>query len=84
MAPTQILLLQKLAQQAASETPHVPGELAAVIRATAAGPADPWPVIGVLVEGLVHTIRTALPPERQHDCVVATIQMLIQRTNMPR
>jgi len=84
MSSKQIILLQMLAQQAASKTPDVPGELAAVIRAAAAGPADPWPVIGVLVEGLVHTIRTAVPPERQHDCVVAAIQMVIQRAKMPR
>jgi len=82
MPSKRSLLLQKLAQRAASDTPDVPGDLAAVIRAAAEGPPDPRPVIGVLVEGLAYIIRTALPWERQHDYAVAAVRMVMQRTNL--
>jgi hypothetical protein len=80
MSPSAIESLSNLASQAAAATPDVPAELAAAIRGAADSPADPWLLIGVLIEGAAHTIRTAIPEERRAPCVVAAMRLLADRT----
>ena len=79
MPLSDISKLSDLAQQAAAVTRDVPAELASVIKDAAGGPADPWLLIGVLIEGAAHTIRNAIPEERRPDCVAAALRLLANR-----
>ncbi len=53
--------------------------LAEVIRVITADGSDPYLVIGVLLEGAVHTIARHIPPERQAETVVELHQLLAER-----
>ena len=76
--------LSDLAQRAAAATPDVPAELAAAIKDAAGGLADPWLLIGVLIEGAAHTVRTAIPEERRADCTAAALRLLAERAIVSR
>ena len=53
--------------------------LADVIRKTAAGDADPYTLMGVLVEAAVHTLATRIPVIRQDDTAAVLSQLLTDR-----
>jgi hypothetical protein len=55
--------------------------LAQTISMTGAIGADPYAVLGVLVEGAVQTIVQQIPAEQQMETVVALIQLLKERLN---
>jgi hypothetical protein len=44
-----------------------------------ASQADPYTVLGVLVEGAVHTLVQHIPPERQADTAELLTQLLEER-----
>lgn len=54
-------------------------DLAHQIRSLAASEVDPYLLVGVLLEGMVHTVSNRIPTDRQPDTVLATLMMLQQR-----
>jgi hypothetical protein len=75
----------ELAKLIASVTQTAAGELnpvtvlANIIRTIAASDADPYLVIGVLLEGSVHTLASSIPCERQKDTAAALLQLITSR-----
>jgi hypothetical protein len=59
--------------------PDPVGTLAGVIRETAAGNADPYTLMGVLVEAAVHTLATRIPVVHQDDIAAVISQLLTDR-----
>ncbi len=53
--------------------------LAEVIRLVTEDGADPYLVIGVLVEGAVHTVARHIPAERQAETTEQLAQLLVER-----
>ncbi|HEY6439051.1 MAG TPA: hypothetical protein VIY55_03455 [Acetobacteraceae bacterium] len=53
--------------------------LAEVIRLVTEDGADPYLVIGVLVEGAVHTVARHIPTERQAETTEQLGQLLVDR-----
>jgi hypothetical protein len=78
----EIARLRQMAEGVASLVPDLPAALARDIRQVADSPADPWLLAGVLLEGLAHVIRTAIPPELRQDCAAAAMRMLAQRAGL--
>jgi hypothetical protein len=76
----EVRKLKSLARDAAACTPDAPRELSNAIKTAIASPADPMLLAGVLIEGLAQTIRTAIPAERQGECLAAAIDLLMLRT----
>jgi hypothetical protein len=71
--------LIQLAENAAACEPDPVRTLADAIRATVAGDADPYVLIGALVEGAVYTLSTRVPAVRQDDTAAALSQLLADR-----
>jgi hypothetical protein len=74
--------LQRLirqANQASSRKPDSIRLLAEMIRLVTADGADPYLVIGVLVEGAVHTIDKHIPPARQAETIDQLRLLLVER-----
>ena len=67
------------ANQASSRKPDSVQMLAEVIRVITTDGSDPYLVIGVLVEGAVHTIAKHIPPERQAETIAELNQLLMDR-----
>ena len=55
--------------------------LAQTITMTGAIEADPYAVLGVLVEGAVQTIVQQIPAEQQKETAEALVQLLKERLN---
>jgi hypothetical protein len=53
--------------------------LAETISMTGAIDLDPYAVLGVLAEGIVHTIANRVPPERQGEAVATLRELLEER-----
>ena len=53
--------------------------LAEVIRLVTEDGADPYLVIGVLIEGAVHTVARHVPAERQAETTEQLAQLLVER-----
>lgn len=71
--------LIQLANQASSRKPDSVELLAAMIRLATADGADPYLVIGVLVEGAAHTIDRHIPRERQAETTEELGRLLVER-----
>jgi hypothetical protein len=67
------------AERIASKRPDPTAILADVIRQTAARDADPYLVLGVLIEGAAHTLAARIPSERRGDTAMALLQLLSDR-----
>jgi hypothetical protein len=67
------------ARDLAGRLPNRLNELAEQIRALAASEIDPYLLVGILLEGMVHTVSLRIPQDRQPDTVLATLTMLQQR-----
>ncbi len=67
------------ANQASSRKPDSVEMLARMIRLVTDDGADPYLVIGVLVEGVVHTLATHIPAERQAEATEQLGQILVER-----
>jgi hypothetical protein len=68
-----------LAEQAAADEPDHVRALADIIKTVSEGDADPYLIMGVLVEGAVHTLRGRIPDERREDTALAVLQLLTDR-----
>jgi len=68
-----------LAEQAAADEPDPVRALADIIKTVSEGDADPYLIMGVLVEGAVHTLQGRIPDERREDTASAVLQLLTDR-----
>ena len=66
-------------QRVAADRPDPKVILAEMIRMIGASDADPYEVLGVLVEGVAHTLAQHIPPERQADTAAELAQLLTDR-----
>jgi hypothetical protein len=71
--------LIRQANQASSRKPDSIQMLAEVIRLVTEDGADPYLVIGVLIEGAVHTVARHIPVERQAETTEQLGQLLVDR-----
>jgi hypothetical protein len=71
-------LLQR-AEQAAVGEPDPVHALADAIRIIAAGDADPYLIMGVLVEGTIHLIERRIPGDRRAEAVEALLILVTNR-----
>jgi hypothetical protein len=76
---SEVEKLAALAKKAAADELDPVEALADTIRRIAQSEADPYLVLGVLIEGAVVTLRSTIPAERHQDCAFALIKMLIDR-----
>ena len=66
-------------KQVAVKEPNPAKALAQFIRVITEGDADPYIVVGVLLEGAIHVIATCIPLERQQDTAGALLQLVEDR-----
>jgi hypothetical protein len=66
-------------QRVAADRPDPTHILAEVISMIGASEADPYTVLGVLVEGAAHTLTQHIPAERQADTAATLLQLLEER-----
>jgi hypothetical protein len=66
-------------QRVARDRPDATHILAEMISMISASEADPYTVLGVLVEGAAHTLTRHIPPERQADTAEMLLQLLQER-----
>jgi hypothetical protein len=74
--------VKKLSSQAEQAAAHAPDPLADLSRATKIamqGETDPYVMLGVLVEGMVQTLVTRIPPERHGSTLAAAMVTLRER-----
>ena len=71
--------LIQLAEQAAANELDPIRALVEKIRSVTEGNADPYVVMGVLVEGAVHTLETRIPTERREDTAAALLRLVVDR-----
>lgn len=71
--------LIRQANQTSSRKPDSIEILATVIRLATDDGADPYVVLGVLVEGVVHTLAKHIPPERQAETTEQLGKLLVDR-----
>ncbi len=74
--------VRKLSSQAARAAAQVPdklAELSVAIKAALQSEADPYVMLGVLLEGITQTLVTRIPPERHRGTLAAALVMLRQR-----
>ena len=76
---SEIVKLVQLAEQAAADQPDPVGTLADIIKTVAEGDADPYLVMGTLVEGAAHTFRSRIPDERRDDTADALVRLMADR-----
>lgn len=72
-----------LAKQAAAEQPDLIALLAEKVKAAVVSDADPYLLMGTLIEGVTHTLAS-IPPERQSDTARAAIGLLSDRLRAER
>jgi len=75
----EILRLIEQAEEAAAATPDATSLLAHVIRLTVRADADPYLILGVLVEGVAHTLATRVPDERRGEIGSEVSKLLVER-----
>jgi hypothetical protein len=68
-------------QRVAASRPDPMHILAQTISMTGAIGADPYAVLGVLVEGAVQTIVQQIPPEQQMETAATLVRLLKERLN---
>jgi hypothetical protein len=66
-------------QRAAASRPDPIYILAQTISMTGAIDADPYAVLGVLVEGAVQTIAQHIPPQKQKETAATLVELLKER-----
>jgi hypothetical protein len=82
MPPRRFQSLERLIQQANQASSRKPDSiqmLAEVIRVITQDGSDPYLVLGVLVEGAVHTLAKHIPKERQAEALAELRQLLEER-----
>src|SRR5689334_10695073 len=68
--------LIRLAEQAAGSESDPVQAIAGSIRRAAEGNADPYLLVGVLLEGIVHVTRTEIPTVRREETACAVVILL--------
>ena len=76
---SELAKLIALAEQAAENELDPVRALTDVIRTVAAGNADPYLVMGVLAEGIVHTLEARIPDERRAGAAGALLRLVADR-----
>ena len=76
---SELAKLIDLAEQAAANEPDPIRALADITRAIAESDADPYLVMGVLVEGTIHTLETGIPSERRGETAAALLRLVTDR-----
>lgn len=71
--------LSSQAEQAAAQAPDPLAELSVAIKAALQTQADPYVMLGVLLEGMTQTLITRIPPERHLGTLTAALVLLRQR-----
>jgi hypothetical protein len=71
--------LSSQAAQAAAQTPDPLADLSLAIKAALQTDADPYVMLGVLLEGMTQTLITRIPPGRHHGTLSAALVLLRQR-----
>jgi len=71
--------LSSQAVQAAAQTPDKLAELSVAIKAALESEADPYVMLGVLLEGMTQTLIARIPPERHRGTLAAALVLLRQR-----
>jgi hypothetical protein len=71
--------LSRQAAQAAALAPDKLAELSVAIKSALQSEADPYVMLGVLLEGMTQTLLTRIPPERHHSTLTAALVLLRQR-----
>jgi hypothetical protein len=75
--------LSTQAQEAANQTVSPLPEVVASIKGAMQGGVDPYLLVGVLLEAIVQTLTTTIPPEQRSATDLATLTMLEQRLADP-
>ena len=71
--------LIRRAERTAAATPDQVRLLAELVRMTGDQGADPYLLIGVLLEGVVHTVAKHIPPGRQGETTEQLGRILVER-----
>lgn len=71
-------LIRDIESQTASR-PELAEILAVVIRMMVASDADPYLLLGVLTEGIAHTIASRIPEDEQADTAEEALSLLQER-----
>jgi hypothetical protein len=82
MPPRRFQSLERLIQQANQTSARKPDSiqmLAEVIRVITQDGSDPYLVLGVLIEGAVHTLATHIPASRRAEAAAQIRQLLDER-----
>lgn len=66
-------------QRVAADRPDATHILAQMIRMIGESEADPYTVLGVLIEGATHTLAHHIPAERQAETAATLVQLLEER-----
>ena len=66
-------------EQAAAQAPDPLADLSRMIKVCLESEADPYVMLGVLVEGMTQTLVTRIPPERHATTVAAALVTLRER-----
>jgi hypothetical protein len=82
MPSNEISRLKALARGSAALQIDIPAETAAMIKNGSTLGVDPYVMVGLLVEGVVHIITTAVPAERRAEVASAALQLLADRMTM--
>jgi hypothetical protein len=75
--------LALLAKEAATEQPDLIALLAEKVKAAVASDADPYLLMGTLIEGVTHTLAS-IPLEKQSDTARAAVGLLLDRLRTER
>ena len=76
---SEIDKLIRLAERAAANGADPVQTLTDIIKVASQSDADPYLVIGVLLEGSVHTLESRIPSERQQDTAGALVRLIADR-----
>ena len=71
-------------QRVAADRPDPMHVLAGMISVIGESEADPYAVLGVLIEGAAHTLARHIPAERQADTARTLVQLLKERLKAHR
>jgi hypothetical protein len=71
-------------QRVAADRPDPTHVLAQMISMIGESGADPYAVMGVLIEGAAHTLAHHIPAERQADTATTLVQLLEERLKAHR
>jgi len=76
---TTVRRLSSQAEEAAAQVSDPLAELSLAIKAALQTDADPYVMLGVLLEGMTQTLITRIPPGRHHGTLSAALVLLRQR-----